>query len=324
VSPSHIPAAAVREQVSRLESLPLELTLGSLCWYSLSSSLHLEHQEFLARVAASGLDVTTVPLFPDGADVYRRAIKENALYRVTNPDDSVSSYMIRPWVMDDHAIIHQIVCEKNASRTTSQLRYIVLGNIVYDRQTEQISLQFVGDPVFEQVAQQLHESVRDYFSYWRGYLPDQPIRAMIRRFLDRWNATAVRPSGGIYFVSNIEHDNLLHLESLINGLPGNQASFHVLPLIDDRKQREMLKKAFEDESIGEVDKLLGDIHTILADPEKKISFSALEKFQERFLFLTGKTSHYSDLLTENMELTNARLEILQASIRGLFERVRES
>ncbi|GAC1646596.1 MAG: hypothetical protein NVS9B15_04770 [Acidobacteriaceae bacterium] len=316
---SNIPSAPVRDMVTRLAALPPELTLGSLCWYSMGSDLRVEHSDFLARMMAVGLDARA-PLYPEGTDIFRRALKENERTRVINDDGSTSNYMVRPWSNDADQITYQLVCEKVDSARTDKLRYVVLADIKYDKTTEAIATQHTGDPVFESISTEVGSRVQNYYNFWRGHLPDQPIRQLVRSCLDGWNATAVRASGGIYFVAQDEHENLEKLETLINSLP--RCSFHVLPLIDDRKQREMLKQAFEDESIGEVDKLIGDIQDVLADPEKRITENAAMKVQERFYKLMGKTANYSDLLDEAMEMTAARLEVLQGTVQELFQRIR--
>lgn len=318
-SASTIPSAPVREMVERLATLPAELTLGSLCWFSMGMDLRIEHADFLARMMEVGLDVNA-PQYPASLDIFRRATTENERFRVVNEDGSVSNYLLRQWLNDPDKLVYQLVCEKVDVARTDRLRYIVLANVTYLKHTENVEVEHVGDPVFASISAEVGGRIQSYFTYWRGHLSHQPIRQMVRHCLDMWNATAVRSSGGIYFVAQDQHESLEKLERLINSLP--RCSFHVLPLIDDRKQREMLKQAFEDESIGEVDKLIGDIQTVLSDPDKRVTENAAMKVHERFTKLTGKTASYSDLLDETMEMTASRLEVLQATVQELFTRIR--
>jgi hypothetical protein len=170
-------------------------------------------------------------------------------------------------------------------------------------------------------ATEIAKAVVHDFNHWRHALGNYPIRMMLITALKQWHATRVRPSGGVYFLHSSFAGELEKLSRFVDALPGVSA-LHVLPLVDDRKQREMLRSAYEFENVEAADGLIGDIQEMLRDPKTKVGKDRFFRLQQDYRALTEKAAEYSDLLDEKMEMTAARLEILQESIVLLAGRIR--
>lgn len=102
------------------------------------------------------------------------------------------------------------------------------------------------------------------------------------------------------------------------------SSVHYLPLVDTGKQREMLKAAFEAESIGEIDELLMEIGSVLSDPEKKISQKKYEQMMDRFDGLGDKLDEYDTLLKSNLSGVSTRLQVFESQLRRLQPRIKKT
>ena len=311
------------------DAIPEDLLLGKLCWYSVPESATTSYYNFVALLLANGITDVSPPQ-PRGVDVFKRACtdaehKVQEAVSAQDPDDPDAKvyknvrYMIRPSGHDADYIWRTIVREELDSGE-HVLDYTNLGRIKYVRTDGTIILEGL---VMERAAkvQDIVEGVRRYYKENIDLLTAYGIREFTRRNLERnLHAICVRPSGGIYFVQRDNFESLNAIETVVNSVP--DAVFHSLPLIDDSKQREMLRLAFEEESVGEVDRMLGDIADILKDDDKKVTEKRFLAFKEEYDQLRTKVADYSDLLDTAMVSTASRLEIMQDSLMALLGRVK--
>lgn len=133
-------------------------------------------------------------------------------------------------------------------------------------------------------------------------------------------ALSVRTAGGVYFVNHAKHVELSGLEKLAAAIPN--LSMHVLPLIDDGNQRAMLKAAFEDDSVGELQKLMGEMAELI-EQKGKVTTKQLTQFQARYAELRERTKSYSDLLDDSLETAAASLTLTKEAIKNLFSKVED-
>ena len=313
------------------ESVPEELLLGKLCWYSVPESATTSYYNFVALLLANGINDASPPQ-PRDVDVFKRACtaaehKLKEPVEIPNPENPTETmttyknvrYMVRPSGHDSDYIWRTIVREELDSGE-HVLDYTNLGRIKYVRSDGTIILEGLAMNRAEKV-QDVVEGVRRYYKENIDLLTAYGIREFTRRNLERnLLAISVRPSGGIYFVQRDQFQALEAIETVVNSVEG--ATFHSLPLIDDGKQREMLRHAFEDESVGEVDRLLGEMAEILKDDDKKVTEKRFLAFKEEFDAIRGKVVEYSDLLDTAMVGTASRLEIMQDSLMSLLGRVK--
>lgn len=152
----------------------------------------------------------------------------------------------------------------------------------------------------------------------RGCLDSNGIRLMVKTALSECHATLVREGGGVYFVSSKYDPQLDALVKIADVIPG--ATVHTVPLIDDRRQRDLVKKAYEAEVTTEVDKLIVDALEVLKgdDGISPRKFSAL---QTKMLAVKSKVSEYDELLQEQIDSSRFRLDILTHHMRELFNKV---
>lgn len=298
-----------------------EMYLGRLCWYSISELSHIDHSQFCGLLVNNGLS-SHLPPVPRPSDVFKRACTAAQRRKMpSNQPNVLVNYLIREVGKDSDNIWRRLVSER-VDTEGHKLDYTEIAEIHFYRPTSKIDVQWLdfGVGQNEATAQAVIQQLLESFKEWNNSLTPYAIRELVRRILTGMSATAVRPSGGVYFVRETHSREVAAMEAVIGALPGG-SSFHSLPLVDDGKQRTMLKAAFEDESIGQVDTLLGEIGQILKSGQR-ITADRFSQFKAEHDSLLRKVADYSDLLDEAMEATASRLEIMNTALFELLGSVK--
>jgi hypothetical protein len=299
--------------VERAKNGDSDLWLGMLVWYSVSD-VKVSHDAVVRALVAAGID-TNLPLPPKDADVFRRVCSKSERKRIPTDQDGIfENFLVRDLNADTEKVHRRVVGEKVDGKG-KRLGYEQLADITFDKKTSTISTRKLGPTSI--VAEEVVSAVKQGFQAERGTLNSYAVREWIRHFVLGLAATQVRPGGGVYFVSESYHDKLVALEKFCSQIPGN-VEFHYLPLIDDKKQREMLQRAFESETADEIDKLLVEI-TEIKGAGKKITQSRYEDFLKKYHELMSKTESYGELLEEKLSTTQSRLEVFMRSMLELTE-----
>lgn len=293
-----------------------DMILGQLAWYSVPE-MTISHSDFVVRMHEHKLDQVFLPPHPRPADVFRRSTNVGRKDQRTEGDFTYK-YSIHEVGKDSDSIWRHLVREI-VDYKDHQLDLQPIVELVFDRNLETILVSCLPSIELRPWEDELVSKIQGTYLTLLDQLTAYAIRQVIIKILQSFSATVVRPSGGVYFVAEFYYDDLIHLEELINSIEG--CSFHALPLLDDKKQREMLKKAFEDESIELVDRSLEDIRKIFAG-DKHISSDRYSVFFDDYKVLSARTKEYADLLEESMDTTAARLEVYQDQIFHLMERVK--
>src|SRR5690606_31537091 len=106
------------------------------------------------------------------------------------------------------------------------------------------------------------------------------------------------------------------VHSVINSI--DLASFHMLPLIDDERQRDMLKESFEDESVGQTEELIAEVAELLKSG-KGIPATKFVQYQTRYLEQKEKMEEYKKLLGDALARSNHALDIAGQQISALLD-----
>lgn len=298
-----------------------DLFLGRLCWFSITEQSRVDHGDFCKALMSSGL-MSHLPPAPRPSDVFKRSCTQNQRKRVPTTDPKIFvNYLIRE-VGKDADNIWRILLAEQVDTDGHKLGHNQLYELHFHRPTSVIKATEINGykPGSDAEADGIVAGVKSAFQVWNNMLTPYAIRELVRKVLDGMSATVVRPSGGVYFIREDHAAKIDAMESVISGLPGG-SSFHSLPLVDDSKQRGMLKQAFEDESIGEVDRLLGEISEIMKSGQQ-ISSDRFSDFKVEYDRLLKKVADYSDLLDEAMESTASRLEVMNEVLFTLLGRIR--
>ena len=309
----------------RVSTLPENMLLGYLLWYTVSDDFHLSHSEFITEAVNHGVDHNGIlPAAPFASDVYRRAVKANDTRVMTEADGSKETFLVRRFKDG-----HQIVRERH-SPTGKKLMYRALANLHFDRPSETIILtkleEAEKDP-YMFVAEDISREIRSHFNYWRHAIGSASVRYFIRGILDRWHAISVRQSGGVYYLLPGHRSDLGALSAFLEAVTTRptsvgRAEITVVPQVSDEHQQALIQNAYEDEAVGEVERMIAEVTDLLKDKERKISQDKAYDAMERYQRMTGKAVEFRDGLGAKVDHVQAALEVLQNMMPALMERVK--
>lgn len=292
--------------------------LGNLVWYSISG-VKIKHEDLKDITKGTFLEGTE-PAKPKDPDTFRRICSNAERKKVETGDPKIfKNVMVRTAsAPNDDLIVRRIVIE-TVTPDDKRLDYFQTMDVEFNRKTSSVNINVkVWDPIGQETA----DHIKAEFESWKGHLNSYAVREWVRGAIVQMRATHVKPTGGIYFVAEEHEGSLEELESMVDKL--GTSSVHYLPLVDTGKQREMLKAAFEAESIGEIDELLAEIGAVLGDPDKKITEKNYERLMSRFDNLGDKLDDYDNLLKSNLSGVSTRLSVFESQLRRLQPRIKKA
>jgi hypothetical protein len=297
--------------------------LGQLVWYTVKENVQIPHADLLRALTLVGLEAH-MPSVPSDVDVFRRKATNGARRQVPTATAGVfNNYLVRPVGNKDTATITRHVVREQVDANNVRLGYDTVAWITFTKVGSVVSSGLsdsaIGAPDHDTV-DDIVNSVLDAYRTERGCLDGFAVRDLIRRVLVAHKATNVRyPAGGIYFLS-LEHAvAVAGLEAVAADVEGMQV--HSLNLLDDGKQRTMLRKAFEDESVGRAQELITEIQALIKSgaPISKAKFAS---YKAALSQLNDRMTEYGGLLEVNLSTTKSSLLILQRGVMGLLKQVK--
>jgi hypothetical protein len=292
--------------------------LGYLAWYHVPDSSQIVHKDFLKLVETSDAPIKT-PNVPKAADVFRRACNNAKMLKVRSDHNTYYNYTMRDAGYDEGFVFRRMV-EEELDNKNHKLGFRVLGLVTFAKKgvSAAYSREIDADDPAVAYWDAMKGKVDEFLSTKMLHLPAIAVREATRKGLEiHLLGTRVRPSGGVYFVGMDKGDKLEALDYVINHVP--ESSFHILPLVDDARQREMLKQAFEDESIEETTRMVGEI-TDLLKSDSNIPAPTFLAYQERYNFQKRKLKEYSNLLSDALDRSQNALDICNKQIVALLDK----
>lgn len=294
--------------------------LGRLMWYHVETSLRIPWRDINQQLISLGL-TEQIPPPPRNHDVWRRVTTAAERRKVPTPVEGVfDNYRcVEVSGTGDELVTKRIVREQ-VDRKGHKLHYEQIVDLTLHRSTGKIDEKWLenenapGDyhsAASRPEAGNMVQEIRTEFNLWKDSLGHYAIRQWIRRTIQAYGATAVRPSGGIYFLREEYADKVEALEDFVASFQG-QSECHSLPLVDDAKQREMVKKAFEAETNGEIDNLLKEVREIRTEG-KNITDEKWLGFIQARRDIQARAKEYADILETEMTKIESRLELLETA-----------
>jgi len=102
------------------------------------------------------------------------------------------------------------------------------------------------------------------------------------------------------------------------------SQFHSLPLLNLVDQRDMIMKAFEDETVEEVERLLGEVAAILKDPNRSIAERIYDQYADKVAELNGKVAEYDAMLGSRAQRATMEIAAFKLQVMQLAPRIRET
>lgn len=297
-------------------SVPL---LGALAWYAVPESAQITHKDYVVLVETSSAPMR-LPELPASANLFRRACNNAKVLKVPSPiPGQTYNYELRDAGYDDTFVFRSLVEELVDSKQHSH-GYTVLAQVIFTKDTFNLAfnMQVPADHHAMPIITQIEQSIRDYIHQKGEVIPAITTRQNVQRALERsLLGTRVRPGGGVYFVGMDKVKQLEAVEYVVNNVP--TASFHILPLVDDKKQRAMLKSSFEDDSVEQTRGLIEEITELLKSGDD-ITARKFKDIQGRYSEQKKKLDAYQKLLSDALSRSATELDVCQAQIVTLLDR----
>lgn len=305
------------EHQARMESADRAELLGRICWYTVRDS-KIDHDELVQQMVDAGLD-EFVPNAPKDDDVFRRVFRNGEREKITTPNpDIVDKLLVREVLRQDGEIVKHVVVER-VDGAGKRLAYDEVVRVTFKAaMPERIEVVPLGNWHAESMA--LAGRLSADYRATRGTVDAMAVRAVVRGVIEAAKSTLVRQGGGVYFVPEAEYDKVAGLEQLA-GVATN-VSFVQLALPDTDKQRDMVKEAFENESIGDVDKAVAEITGLLRSGEK-ITPAKFAGYNARLQDIRQRSKEYTALLSRNLSGTEFKLDILGKQVAALLNSVQD-
>lgn len=318
--------------------LPEECFLGSLLYFSISQAdvnLLNAHRD----LGALGLNTDGLRKNLRPVDAFRKATKR--FEKKFKPVNGVrSELLVRPVGEDGAQAYRHLILERAVIQAGKKRRifYEKVGEITFtrgkkNRQTGEYSdhgvevrrtTNNIGEELTPEEDQWLTEQLttfEDHYDHLLHYMDSHAVRTFVREFIYRLSGTCVKESGGLYFVAQ---EHVAEVQKLAEWVQSIGSEFQTVELLNLADKRDMILEAFEEETIKEVERLMGEVSKILTQPGRKIEEATYDHYANRAVDLADKVKKYNDMLGVKAERAAYEISIYGQQMLTLSSRIRES
>lgn len=298
------------------QGLSPELTLGHIAWYSIVKP-RLTSDDLMALITDLGLDPAIIPPPPRTGDAFKRACRYSERKGIALPYSvNTANVLIRPVTQTPHDIERHMVVEV-VDPDGRTLEYHDAANLTYKRadgilNVTKHSISDEIDPIVDETIQAFALNLKDATTY----VDAQVIRSMIRKQLTLMSAVAVRAQGSVYFIPYRAHKLTEALEKFLTYF-GPGSGFHALPLIDDQKQREMVKQAFEAEVHDGASQLITELSQ-LTEAQTEITSGAWGVYKDKWNDLKAKMTEYESMVKTELLQADSEMDALEKHLANFL------
>lgn len=327
----------VDDYAKRVQSIvPSEHLLGNILWFSISDA-DVNYATAKKELEARNLDTSYLRKRLRPIDAFKKSCRDiDKKFPVR--DDGIQSRFMANAVGHDKETSHRHVVLERAYVATGKKRRLVydtVAEIVFYRgelnsegeytgfrvDIVRKNLDLIGIDLTDQEDAWLTSMLRGLvgrFDHYRTHLDSHAVRSYVRDHLTGLRATCVKSNGGVYFVQQSHTDTVAAISDWVRSIG---SEFHMMPLVDLGDQREMVRAAYEDEVIGEVERLSHEIASVLNEG-RNITESTFDAYNDRVADLMGKHREYSLMLNDKLELAHERIDIFKRQTLTLANRIR--
>lgn len=284
--------------------------LGNILWYSVEDVTRISHEAMAKRLEDAGLG-DFIPGKPRDDDAFLRVTSKIARKREPIPGtDQFENILVRKVSHSKGAIEKQIVVE-TVDAENHQLSYGAKVQLQYLPMGGEFTVRPMGWDEHGR-AMALAREAQANFQFWKGHLHSDSLRSIVSSVIHSTNALAIRKTGGVFFVLDSHTDRIEALLRAVDGIAG--VTVDPVPLIDSSNQREMLKRAFESETVGEMTKITSEIKALTTDPTAKIPKAEADRITSRIAVVKAKAAEYEELLGNALGAAGLHEESLKRAL----------
>lgn len=328
-------SAVMGNYTEAIANLPQEAFLGSLLYFSISQAdVNLENAR--RDLADVGLATGTLRKNLRPIDAFKKASRDFGKKFPTH-NDVRSELLVRSAGEDGEQSYVHLILERVAMQAGKKRRifYEKVGTLTFSRGFKKDGEYFnhgveavrttgnLPQPLTLAEDQWLTERLatfEDSYDHRLRYLDSHAVRTFVREYIYDLSGTCVKESGGLYFVKQDHADTIDKLGSWVKEIG---SEFHSLPLLNLADQKQMIMEAFEDETVKEVDRLVGEVAKILSDPDRKIEEKTFDAYAMRAAELSAKVQEYNNMLDARAGRAEIEIKGFSQQCLKLAGRIRE-
>ncbi len=287
--------------------------LGRLCWYTVPEDIWVSRDELERRFKASGLKEEWLPNPIRPSDAFRRA---SALLQKKNieivKDELYANILVREVASNREEIERHLIWE-TVDSSQKHLSY---------RQVATLRLEKTAGNTASAIAELAAPAEVSYscdhfgetYDHCLAHYDGNGIRKCVSQIVYALMATAVRPSGAVYFVLEKYAEELSRMGRLTKELG---AEYFEIPLMDAQDTRDMVVRNF----INQTGSMIQSLAEVLKDPKvtRGKCLGALDQSKR----LTEQVKEYKSILQVNMTDLEERIKLLGLQAMTLVEKAQE-
>lgn len=331
-------STAVNSYVDAIDQLPDEAFLGSLIFFSISQAdVNLDNAR--RDLTAAGLKTGTLRKNLRPIDAFKKST--NSIKKKFPEVNGVrSELMVREVGEDGEQAYRHLVLERTDLGLNGKRRKLVydkVGEVVFTRGTkDRAANEYSGHGVearrttshlpydlTEEEDQWLTEKLvtyKDKYDHLLRYMDSHAVRTFVREYIYSLGGICVRESGGLYFVAQQHAEEIEKLAAWTRSIG---SEFHMVPLLNVGEQKAMIMEAFEDETVNEVARLMGEVQKILAEPGRNIEEKTFDAYALRAAQLKSKVAEYNQMLGARAGRATTELNLFGQQCLALVDRIKK-
>lgn len=305
-----------------------ETLLGWVAWYGISDP-QVEYEPLKQKFEDLGLDEGALPAPLRPGDSFKRACRYAQESKIPVPGtDLYANILIRKVTTDTNLLVWHMVVE-TVDAEGEKLGYDEIAALKFHKdqgtpdadgkpqgRLEILRTQTSHGKGYRGLSDRAVARFRQEFEDAQKYIDSQTLRQTVRRQLDMMRAFLLRKNGSVYFVPTDQQPKAEALADLLDWI-GNGSGFHILPLIDTDKQREMIQGAFEDEVHESAQRMINDLREAIVR-EEPITNGAWVEMLDRKEKLLERAREYSDLIDREFAKAGTELALLDDSLQEIL------
>lgn len=303
-------------------------TLGFVVWHSVAD-VRITESEVAALANKHGM--STHPKLGSVSDAFRRATAASQ----QRSEDGKTRYLMRPVKDRSGEIVREIVVERVDSKGkrlahigAKMLEFVHVDKshkpALNSRHTDEF---FHLTPEEQGTVDRLCTEAFDRYHEFTRSLTGKELTRFAMKCMSAMSYINLRPNGGVYFVPRTRAAALEALTNFFAELASYRASsapmiFSSAPVPNCPVQKAQVAQGVDMTINSDIDQMIAKLAS-LRDEIGSVRQSTLDKKVAEIRALREKATAYAAILERENDTLDARLDILDQTIEGLFDRYAE-
>jgi hypothetical protein len=283
-----------------------------LCWYTIPEAISVSRSDLEREFRKVGLREDWLPRPIRPSDAFRRASALLERKNIEVVKDQIYANVLVREVSSNREEIERHLIWETVDSEQKRLAYRKVATLRLDKGSDAVSMEMELAAPAEVISG--CDGFSESFSHCLENYDGNGVRKCVGEIVHQLMATAVRPSGAVYFVPEKKAEDLARMGSLIKDLG---ADYFEVPLVDAQDTREMVVKNF----IHQTTQMIESLAEVLKDPKatKGKYLAALDQSK----YLTEQVKEYRELLQVNMADLEGRISLLSLQALSLVDKAQE-